>query len=261
MDQLEQYRGFTVNVVRLMVWYTWSQAHLVRSDIPIGSILDQHVDIRRKTSLYKDRPHSTVQGPPESEWGLLKAELEKRIEEHDDVDSTEALEEECWCLLAPYIEPVLEDTCPRFWLLRDQPYQCWSYALDENEPSIGLHFGNAYQPQSPFGSNRGDVIATLLQLLCDVQDSHPEVTSVCCGSWLNESPTFLDLFPASWRASVVTRDTCNGTWGWWGQYMDHRGDFHARNALILRTTGRHPYRAGRAQCDIDDAIAHLRTIG
>lgn len=99
---------------------------------------------------------------------------------------------------------------------------------------------------------------TLLRLLLHVREERPQVETVWCGSWLNELSAFLDLFPDDWRGSLESRGRCNGTWGWWGQYMDHRGFFHHRRAQVLRSTGRHPYVASSAHCALDDLVAHLR---
>ena len=260
MELLEAYHDYTVGVVRLMIRHVWHLAHHARDTVPVHEALDHRVDIMRKTIFYDGRHPALGLDPPVPEWDRMKDDLEARITNHRDADSTDSLEDECWRLLAPYIEPTLEGVSVQIIKNKDRPYRCWSYIVSKKAPdAIDLHFANAYQPDSPFHDCRRDLVATLLQVLCDAKASYPAVTRVQCDSWLNQYTPFLHMFPDSWRTTFVP-SYYTGTYGWWGQYMNHRGAFHARNGAAFRRSKTHPYTCGLAQCVYDKVVNHLSDV-
>ena len=259
MELLQAYRNYTESVVRLMVHFAWRQSQA--SDQPIDAVLDRQVDIRRKTSIWVHRGKGTSDEQVERDWDIIRSQLATRILEYSGGPETQELEEDCWQVLAQLIEPVLSETCPRSWTLMDERYRCWSYDLTESESgAISIHVANAYQPESPFGVHRDDLVSTLMELLGDVRHAHPEVMTVRCGSWLNSYPPFISLFPVEWSDSLVLTSETGANWGWWGQYMRHDVAFHEKNAEVLRRTGRHPYWAGWAHCDIGELVSHLDSL-
>ncbi len=259
MDRLTAHRDYTTQVIRLMIWYVW---HLSKcgNPRPIPELLETHVDIMRKTSLFDGR-HSAPSGsdgpvgldPPIPQWDALKAELATRIAAHGGPD-TARLEDACWSLLEPYISPKLQEAPAA-----EYPYECWDYNLLEQYPNIiNLHFANAYRPDSPFEKCQPALVATLLRLIEEAVAAHPTLTRVLCASWLNQFQPFAALFPPTWSASFKPVVNYLANDDWWCQYMDKRGVFHQARGRQFRHSKAHPYRSGVCQCDVSEVVDHLR---
>jgi hypothetical protein len=147
MDRLTAHLDYTKRVVRLMIWYVW---HLSKcgNPQPIPDLLETYVDIMRKTSLFDGR-HPAPSGndgpvgldPPIPQWDALKAELAMRIAAHGGPD-TARLEDACWSLLEPYIDPKMQEAPAA-----EHPYECWNYNVLEQSPNI-------INLQSGFSTNR-----------------------------------------------------------------------------------------------------------
>ena len=124
-----------------------------------------------------------------------------------------------------------------------------------------IHFSNADQPRSPFaGETRGRTAGDLLSLLSEADERYTNAELVQCGSWLCCFPPFLKFFPKEFTESYVPVFDYYGTYGWWGQYMDHRGAFNVRNGSRFRQTRNHPFAAGIASCPIEHVLKHLEAI-
>ncbi len=185
----------------------------------------------------------------------LKQELAAQIMSHGDSVHTEELENTCWQLLLPYLARWLEQVPSTTY-----PFGCWNQNVDDNRPShLNIHFLNAFQPDPPFTDYRRDVISSLLTMLEHGVKENPQATHIWCDSWLNQFEPFNALFPPAWAESFAPTYYF-ATYGWWGQYMDHRGAFHNARAEKLRHTGQHPYAAGQAECNLTEAIEHLSAL-
>ena len=168
--------------------------------------------------------------------------------------ATSTLEDECWELLTPLIEPTFCNVAET-----RQPHGCWSYEVpDHRSYAIDIHFANVYRPESPFRDHWKDLVSTLLKLIEEAVAGHRGLTSIQCDSWLNQFPPFASLFPPAWHASLILHNDYLATNGWWGQYKDERGAFHKGRADQFRQTGTHPYSAGLCECDIAQVVKHLR---
>ena len=260
MDPLAAHADFFEGSLRLKVCYIRHLTCHRDPLVPMGEALELRTDILRKTMHFDGRHPGQGLDPPIAAWDDLKAQLADRILAHAEAADTDALEEECWAILQPLVEPMLHKDYERALQSGQGPYRCWSFDIREQEPNtINLHVNNAYQPASPFSAEyKPQLIECLLRLLHDAQAAHPNATRLRCGSWLNQLPPFLALFPPSWKTSFVKSDYSSGTFGHWGQYMDHRGAFHRQNGAALRRTYLHPYASGSCQCDIAEAIRHLQ---
>ena len=260
MDPLRTHANYLQESLKLMVCYVSELTCRREPPVPIDEALELRTDILRRTVHFDGRHPAYSLEPANAAWDGLRAQLAERIFAHADVADTDALETECWTILQPLVEPIAREHYERSLQDGQGPYQCWSFDTRANAPgAIPLHVRNAYRPASPFSAaHRPQLVERLLRLLHDAQAAHPAATRLRCGSWLNQLPPFLSLFPPSWSASFVASDYSSGTYGHWGQYMDHRGAFHLHNGAALRRTGRHPYAAGTCQCDIAEVIRHLR---
>ena len=68
----------------------------------------------------------------------LKTELADRIARVGPSDETAGLEAECWELLKPLIEPKIPEYPQSLEEVRTRPYKCWTYALRQVTPRVGL---------------------------------------------------------------------------------------------------------------------------
>ena len=263
MNRFAAHVDFTTGSLRLMVHY----AHylICRRNPPVAAneVLDKRVDILRKTTLYDGRHPCIDLNPPIAEWNTLKEQLIERIRARAAEGATADLEDECWTLLRPHVESAFSARYEDYRGNAHSPYNCWSYDFNsgaaERPDGIQLHFTNAFQPESPFSAaNHPRIVSDLLQLLADATAAYPTATVFRCSSWLNKFPPFTSLFPPSWATSYSAGEYSVGTYGHWGQYMDHRGTFHQCNADALRSTGSHPYTSGFCQCPIDEAVRYLK---
>lgn len=262
MDPLTAHADYVEGALKLSICY--ARELTCRRDplVPMDEALEQRTDILRKTIHFDGRHPAYGLDPRNAAWDDLKAQLADRICAHAAAADTDALEAECWAILQPLTEPKIREHCEQALQADHAPYFCWRFDIRDNAPdTINLHVSNAYQPESPFAAeHRPHLVQTLLQLLHDAQAAHPTASQLRCGSWLNQLPPFLTLFPPSWRASFAVGDYSSGTFGHWGQYMDHRGAFHQRNGAALRRTGLHPYASGSCHCEIAAAIRHLQDL-
>jgi hypothetical protein len=285
---------YVEGMIRLGVWYVsqlLASGHIAKRQI--RDALTRRVNIYRLTSLW-DGFHDPACGFRDREWDRLVEELGSLVQSFA-LEHTAELEERALDLLRPWLgfapEPSLRPA-----------FGCWSYeAIGEsitdgpgllgrltNRRKIGqrlqrlggmatperhaaLHFFNACTPQSPFGNVRS-LACDLRALIRDCQRRHPNVQMLWCQSWLNSWPTFLALFPESWRASAVNRtpeDTDARSWGraslnthnWWGQFMKSDGGFHEERGRRLRESGGafpFPNRLCHGRIgEIDSLLVHL----
>jgi hypothetical protein len=260
-SSVEAWSDYVEGVVRLMIWHVWDRSQDAVDEASVLEDLDQRVDIMRKTTLFDGRHPAAGLDPPVPAWDLLKAELAERIYRVGSTADTHALEEDCWLLLKPVIEPKLGEYRKTLESVKARPYKCWSFQLKGEPPGeVALHFVNAYQPLSPFRDCHRDLVDCLRRLLEEVTAVHPEIEKVRCGSWLNKFPAFLALFPQSWSESFVPRQNSWATYGWWGQYSTHEGRFHRTNGERFRHLHHHPVTAGDSSCGKGELMRHLEKL-
>jgi hypothetical protein len=258
VDPVEAWRDYVEGVVRLKFWHVWDLHRDKHDRFSIQQNLDRRVDILRKTTLFDGRHPALGLDPPIHAWNDLKDELAALITLAGSAQVSDDLEDECWDLLRPSIEPALEEYRERLDKVKARPYKCWESEVIHDAPKrINLHFANAYQPRSPFSHCRDDLIDTLKRMLDDALREHQDVEVVVCSSWLNEFRPFQMLFPESWTKSFEPVYDYWPTYGWWGQYMTHEGRFHRDNGRRFREMRRHPLTAGEASCGVQELLDHL----
>ena len=119
---------------------------------------------------------------------------------------------------------------------KKRPYECWTYDL-RDAGTLNLLIVNVYQPRSPLSEMRIPFAASLLRMIRACRPSQrPDVTDVRCGTWMDSMPRFQALFPKVWAKSMVVANEINYTQGYWGQFVDRRGDFHEKNGEKFRAT-------------------------
>jgi hypothetical protein len=246
-----------------MIWNVWHLANRTDPSVDVTEALDRRIDICRKTTVHDGRHPAVGLDPPNLAWYELRDRLAERVIAHASASDTAKLEDECWSILEPFVLPTIPDTCAKTEAGRKRPYRSWGLDLKREGRTVNVHFSNVDQPDSPFGDQtRARTAGDLLRLLQDAKSAHPDADRVECSSWLCAFPAFLGLFPPEFSASYTPVYDYYGTYGWWGQYMDHRGAYHQRNGTWFRMSGEHPYVSGVASAGLETTQAHLtRLIG
>jgi hypothetical protein len=126
--------------------------------------------------------------------------------------------------------------------------------------AISLHIRNNCMPRSPF-DDLPACFRSLRRLGEAAAVTEPyEILEVFCGSWLNDLPVFLGLFPPSYRESLeVSPPDSQGGFGWWGQLIDRTGGLHARRAAMVLETGVFPHPRKTGRCRFDEFMRHVTT--
>ena len=131
------------------------------------------------------------------------------------------------------------------------------FAEHPGEGAISLHIANRGGACSPFEDMKG-CFECLRDLCTAVETLTFPVSMVTCGTWLNDRPDFLSLFPASYRNSLQISPPDGKTGlGWWGQFVDRRGQLHRRRADQLLKTGSFPHSRKDGKCDFHEFKAHV----
>lgn len=240
-------KGFT----KLSLWYVWRLAKA--GSEPFADVVNKRVNIYRNTSLYDGKRHPAGDdvGP---EWSGVVGRLESLFGRHEMESAAVRFEAEGLALLWPYLEARLKATGDG--LSGERPYECWSYDYTDSG-RLNIHIDNVYRPKSPLSEMFTPFAASLIRMLRDSRTRRPDIMIVRCSSWMNSTPRFRSLFPASWAESEVVNPHIGYTMGHWGQFMDRRGDFHAGNGRRFRATGTLPYPASACECEIAEALTHL----
>ena len=245
----DEHIDFLESTVRLKLWFL-RRYLLEHPDVPFRKVLDERVDIWRKTSLnpaHLDGPWEPGTCPV---WPGLVADME-RIFRDTAGDSTSAdFEARGLALLRPYllarVDRDLDDIRNKVDL---RHYQCGSLRYDNavmpaHPQRIIFHIANDCYPRSPFGDPR-HVPDCFLKLM-DVSERRFGVTELGTSTWLNSVPRWLQLFPAEW-AEHMTPPVADMCWhyGFWGQFITARKTFNHKAGAQFRQTGVMPYKLPR----------------
>jgi hypothetical protein len=133
---------------------------------------------------------------------------------------------------------------------------CFGFTVSHGKGSnAALHFYNARWPHSPF-RDVSRLMNDLQQCLETLRSQYPRVKGVSCGSWINNLPSFLALFPERYRISLhpTSPDGKNGM-GWWGQFIRHDGLLNGTRAEQLRQRGDFPYVRKFGFCPLAELVA------
>ena len=249
-------RNYDRECVKLKIWYV--HRLLQTEQTRFEELITTRVDIYRRTHLWARERHP-ADGHADPAWDVLVDELKELYHRHRDDETTQALEDAAYALLRPTMEKRLAgERIGKLWqgagqIIPPTPYG--SFSRDYAEDRVHIHFTNMVQPKSPFWDMPG-LARSLLKLLDDLEADRPDIRIVQCGSWINNFPPFRSLFPPEW----LTNSRVSGpayTYGWWGQFMTHTGDFHYANAEKFRATGEFPFPCLVCSADRASIRAHV----
>jgi len=251
---------YVQEVIKLKLWYVW-RLHKC-DDVDFETAATKRVGICRLTVFGGDE----AQGRAEDTegWESVLRELREMCERHAADVTSAAVEAEGLALLWPYLEPCIErDVAEAAQWLADS-FGCFKYEYrpfyaDPNSADhLTLHVRNAYQPDSPF-EHLPEMIESLLTILSRAERERPDVQWTQCATWLNSLPSFARLFPQSWTDTALPGQPGSHL-GWWGQFVDRRGGFHAENARRFRESGQFPHMHRMCRCMISDLENHLNGL-
>ncbi len=258
-SQLEIRRNYDRECVKLKIWYV--HRLLQTEQRRFEELITTRVDIYRRTHLWDGKRHP-AQGHPDPEWNDLVDRLQELFQNHRADETTQALEEAAYALLLPAMEQRLAgERKGNLWegagqVIPPTPYG--SFSRDYAEDRVYIHFTNMVQPKSPFW-DMPTLTRYLLKLLDDLEHDRPDIQIVQCGSWINNFPPFAALFPPEWHENSRVSGPAF-TYGWWGQFMTHTGDFHYGNAKRFRATGEFPYTCISCSADRDSVRGHVEKL-
>lgn len=256
-DPIVVRREYVREVTKLKLWRVWwLQRH---EGMDFETAATNRVQIFRLTVFASDPRYGRGEHP--DGWQQVLDELRAAYEPHGADATSEAVEAEGLDLLWPHLEPAIERDVAEDEEWRKGSFGCFKYEYHsfyvepDSEDHLTLHVRNAYQPDSPFG-HFDEMVASLREIVSRAEQERPDVAMAQCATWLNGLPPFAKLFPQSWRDSARPGAPGNH-FGWWGQFMDRRGGFHAKNARQFRDTGQFPYTHLLCRCPVGDLRAHL----
>ena len=255
MCELDPIRvNYVREFIKLSLWYV---DKMVRDEgMSFADAVNKHVNIYRYTSFYdgEHNPATSDVGPP---WQAMLGRLECIYDSHRSESTTASFEEKALSFLWPYLEERIRTVGNPIDALRrhDRPYECWT--CDDREGELNIHVENVYQPRSPLSEMIVPFAASLVRMLRDSRARRPGIEIVRCSTWLNTEPRFQSIFPRCWVANASPRLEVRHTYGYWGQFTDRRGDFHARNGEILRETGDFAFPCTVCTSPLQDILDHL----
>ena len=257
--RLEIRRNYDRECVKLKIWYV--HRLLQTGQRRFEELITAHVDIYRRTHLWDGERHP-ARGHLDPKWNALVDQLKGLFERHSGDNTTKSLEEAAYALVRPAMEQRLAgERAGDLWKEAGQdipPTPYGSFSRDYAEDRVHLHFTNVLQPKSPFWDMPG-LTRLLLKLLDDLERDRPDIQIVQCGSWINNFPPFRSLFPPEWTANARVSGP-SYTYGTWGQFMSHTGDFHYPNAEKFRATGEFPYTPLVCWADRGTVRAHVAKL-
>lgn len=245
--------AYVQGVVPLMLRHSWQRAR--HNDTSVLEQLRDSLWLARLVSL-DSRVLSPETRAEAGVWPQLESELCALLDQCQSDEDLPASLSQAMNLLAPHITPRFLD----HYRFPQRQFNCWWYTVHQENTVIALHLVNRYMPDSPFRHATqfaGEMLAAMTHGLA----TYPSITTVECGSWLNEHSGFQRFWPGSFLDSqtMLNREGGFGP-GAWGQYMAADGSFVIANAQHLIANGTHRYTLTERNCPAIDLVDHLRQL-
>jgi len=240
-------------IVKLMLSFMYRLASVKRIAFPV--LLADYVDIYRKTSFFNLTDEAETQRLKPA-WIDCSAKLENVFARHLSRGAPSAdLEEAGIQVLWPSLVERIDRGLPLVEYRREASFGCFYYHVTDGV--LDLHFTNAVMPDAPFKSLAGRA-RELYELVRHCGKHHPEATHIKSGTWLNDYPPFRSLFPPNWRD--IGEPKSYNSLGWWGQFVNHKGDIHEPHAEQFRAKGTFPHPCTFHQCERATLEAFLERL-
>ena len=128
----------------------------------------------------------------------------------------------------------------------------------DNRPAnyCNFHIANAISPKSIF-EDPAYLPECFMQLM-DKSEKEYGFDTLVTGTWLNDNPRWLKLFPQEWLDNLSPRtDNIGWSFGEWGQVVTARGTFNEKVGSDLRRTGKFKYKSRYSRCSFQAMRRHL----
>ena len=240
---------YVPKVTQLMIFHIWDLAK--RSGISADEQMKKVAWLARLASL---DTRVTTDISSLHEWKKVKSKLCSIIDSCIDESHTSIMEQRGFDILLPSLTPRFQ---PNYVFPKKSFHHVW-YTMHEENKLVAVHFINANMPKSPFEDVK-EFASHFLMAIEDACSKFPAIQQVECGTWMNEVPRFLQLWPASYHNNRHHRENTGGFGpGWWGQYLTSSGKFNEKAGKILRSTSKHQYPLSIGYCPVKDILTHLR---
>ncbi|MFA9478487.1 hypothetical protein ACERK3_09285 [Phycisphaerales bacterium AB-hyl4] len=251
---LSEYRTFLRDMMTLQLRYACCV--MQRENISLTEALCDHTELYSYCDFY----NPSLAPMADECFVRLAHELDQLRQESDEA----TFAAHAWRQMVPHLEPRIEKDLAAAQTVIAQSFHGFTYELvpeyfGADKPLyLTLHFRNDFGPDSPF-NHRPTLIRGLMNLLQEVQANHPTIDQVQCATWMNHLHAFTSLFPAEWTARS---NDCpyEPNAGWWGQFIDRRGQVHPRRAAILLSRGTFPYTNRHCRCSLNAWREHLANL-
>jgi hypothetical protein len=119
-----------------------------------------------------------------------------------------------------------------------------------------FHIANAIAPRSIFEDPA--YLPACFRKLMEMSEKEYGFDTLHTGTWLNDHPRWLALFPQEWHDNLSPRkNTVGWTFGNWGQLVTARGTFNEKAGQYLREHGELKYKCRASRCSFAAMRAHL----
>lgn len=146
---------------------------------------------------------------------------------------------------------------PKDWNVRSLKYDPPKSDLPQNY--CCFHIANALAPHSIY-DNPKHLPECFLELM-ERSEKEYGYDTLYTGTWLNDTPRWLALFPEEWTASLSPRgDSIGWHFGYWGQMVTARGTFKEKAGQHLRQHGELKYKGRTSHCSFVAMRAHIKNI-
>lgn len=180
-------------------------------NIPLSKALENYTALYRRFKLPLDQNHeSDVNNSVWKQFLSHIGDKERLISEATDIVCKESL--------------IQTDTC-------------FSYAYDERDKAVNIHFANNDSNEhGPLSDKRIPVRREELKaMFAVIKQKHPDAERVRGSSWIFNLPKYRDLFPENYTDRMGT-PRCNvTTMSIWGQFIDRQGRLRHDQAEKLLT--------------------------
>ena len=123
-----------------------------------------------------------------------------------------------------------------------------------------FHIANALAPRSIY-DDPAHLPACFMKLM-DESEKEYGYDTLHTGTWLNDTPRWLALFPQEWINNLSERSDWFGWhFGYWGQLVTGRGTFNAKAGLYVREHVLLKYKCRGSRCSFSAMRRHLDNLG
>lgn len=255
---LEEHRDYLYRIVRLKLFYLHYFLSEVHPEESFSNAIRNRVDIYRKTDA-NPGPHTPEKlffdAPKWKNMEDAAAELWEKYRTDRIRFESEAFE---------VFRASIDRRCERDFLDNSvlEKYQCGSLKHESALSSDGFlefHIGNAVRPRSFYEDKL--YLPRCFRALLRVAELKFHAKGIKTNTWLNSSKRWLSLFPEEWKTHLSEPEKeVNWSYGWWGQFISHRGTFHEKNAAFLRENLRFPYPPRASFCSLESMNRKIESI-